>query len=305
MSRQFIVAAAQLGPIARDEPRASAVARMVALMRDSKARGARLVVFPELALTTFFSRWWTESDDEINRWFEREMPSAETRPLFDAAVELEIGFCLGYGELTAEGRRFNTAILVDERGRIAGKYRKVHLPGHTENEEWRPFQHLEKRYFEKGDLGFPVFEAYDGQIGMCICNDRRWPETWRMLGLGGAELVLLGYNTPLHYPPAPEHDHLQYFHNALSLQAGAYQNGLWAVGVAKAGREEGCDLIGGSLIVAPTGEVVAQATTVGDEVITARVDLDRCGEIRSNIFNFALHRQPEDYALLSAPPERS
>jgi N-carbamoyl-D-amino-acid hydrolase len=305
MSRQFIVAAAQLGPIARDEPRASAVARMVALMRDSRARGARLVVFPELALTTFFSRWWTESDDEINRWFEREMPSAETRPLFDAAVELEIGFCLGYGELTAEGRRFNTAILVDERGRIAGKYRKVHLPGHTENEEWRPFQHLEKRYFEKGDLGFPVFEAYDGQIGMCICNDRRWPETWRMLGLGGAELVLLGYNTPLHYPPAPEHDHLQYFHNALSLQAGAYQNGLWAVGVAKAGREEGCDLIGGSLIVAPTGEVVAQATTVGDEVITARVDLDRCGEIRSNIFNFALHRQPEDYALLSAPPERS
>jgi N-carbamoyl-D-amino-acid hydrolase len=303
MSRQFIVAAAQLGPIARDEPRASAVARMVALMRDSKARGARLVVFPELALTTFFSRWWTESDDEINRWFEREMPSAETRPLFDAAVELEIGFCLGYGELTAEGRRFNTAILVDERGRIAGKYRKVHLPGHTENEEWRPFQHLEKRYFEKGDLGFPVFEAYDGQIGMCICNDRRWPETWRMLGLGGAELVLLGYNTPLHYPPAPEHDHLQYFHNALSLQAGAYQNGLWAVGVAKAGREEGCDLIGGSLIVAPTGEVVAQATTVGDEVITARVDLDRCGEIRSNIFNFALHRQPEDYALLAAPRE--
>jgi N-carbamoyl-D-amino-acid hydrolase len=300
MSRQFIVAAAQLGPIARDEPRASAVARMVALMRDSKARGARLVVFPELALTTFFSRWWTESDEEINRWFEREMPSAETRPLFDAAVELEIGFCLGYGELTAEGRRFNTAILVDERGQIAGKYRKVHLPGHTENEEWRPFQHLEKRYFEKGDLGFPVFEAFDGQIGMCICNDRRWPETWRMLGLGGAELVLLGYNTPIHYPPAPEHDHLQYFHNALSLQAGAYQNGLWAVGVAKAGREEGCDLIGGSLIVAPTGEVVAQATTVGDEVITARVDLDRCGEIRSNIFNFALHRQPEDYALLAA-----
>lgn len=124
-----------------------------------------------------------------------------------------------------------------------------------------------------------------------------------MLGLGGAELVCLGYNTPLHYPPAPEHDHLQYFHNALSVQAGAYQNGLWAVAVAKAGREEGCDLIGGSLIAAPTGEIVAQASTTGDEVISARIDLDRCAEIRANVFNFALHREPQDYALITAPRE--
>jgi N-carbamoyl-D-amino-acid hydrolase len=299
MSRSFVVAAAQLGPIGRDEPRSSAVARMVALMLEAKARGARLVVFPELALTTFFPRWYME-DAEVDRWFEREMPSADSRPLFDAAEELAMGFHLGYGELTPEGRRFNTAILVD-RGRIVGKYRKIHLPGHAENEPWRPFQHLEKRYFEKGDLGFPVFDAFGGRVGMCICNDRRWPETWRMLGLAGAELVVLGYNTPVHYPPAPEHDHLQYFHNALSLQAGAYQNGLWAVGTAKAGREEGCDLIGGSLIVAPTGEVVAQASTVEDEVVTARIDLDRCSEIRQNIFNFRLHRQPEEYRLLTQP----
>jgi N-carbamoyl-D-amino-acid hydrolase len=226
------------------------------------------------------------------------MPSAETRPLFAAAGELGIGFHLGYAELTPEGRRLNTAILVD-RGRILGRYRKIHLPGHAENKPWRPFQHLEKRYFEKGDLGFPVFDAFGGRVGMCIFNDRRWPETWRMLGLGGAELVVLGYNTPMHYPPAPEHDHLQYFHNMLSLQPGAYQNGLWAVGVAKAGREESCDLIGGSLIVAPTGEVVAQASTVGDEVVTARIDLDRCAEIQQNIFNLPLHRQPEEYGLLT------
>ncbi len=300
MTRQFIVAGAQLGPIARDEPRSSAVARMVALMHEARDRGARLVVFPELALTSFFPRWWIEDDAAIDNWFERAMPSAETQPLFDAAHRLGVGFHLGYAELTPEGRHFNTAILVGPEGTILGKYRKIHLPGHTGHESWRPFQHLEKRYFEKGDLGFSVFDAFGGRVGMCICNDRRWPETWRMLGLGGAELVVLGYNTPLHYPPAPEHDHLQYFHNALSLQAGAYQNGLWAVGVAKAGREEGCDLIGGSLIVAPTGEIVAQAVGVDDEVITARVDLDRCAEIRRNIFNFALHRQPEDYVLLTA-----
>ncbi|NRG18904.1 N-carbamoyl-D-amino-acid hydrolase [Rhizobiales bacterium] len=299
MSRKFILAAAQMGPIAADEPRSSAVARMVEMMREAKGRGARLVVFPELALTTFFPRWYREEPEWRDRWFETEMPSTESRPLFEAAAELGMGFHLGYAELTPEGRYFNTAILVDQTGKIAGKYRKIHLPGHFEHEPWRPFQHLEKRYFEKGDLGFPVFDAFDGRIGMCICNDRRWPETWRMLGLGGAELVVLGYNTPLHYPPAPEHDHLQYFHNELSVQAGAYQNGLWAAAVAKAGREEDCDLIGGSVIVAPTGEIVARAVTVGDEVVTAVVDLDRCTEIRSNVFNFSLHRQPQDYTAIS------
>ena len=301
MSRKLVVAGAQMGPIARDEPRASAVARMCAMMRQANARGAELVVFPELALTTFFPRWYKEDPAEIDRWFEREMPNAEVQPLFDLARELRVGFHLGYAELTPEGRHFNTAVIVSKAGEIVGKYRKIHLPGHRDNEPWRPFQHLEKRYFEKGDMGFPVFDAFGGKLGMCICNDRRWPETWRMLGLGGAELVVLGYNTPLHYPPAPEHDHLQYFHNELCVQAGCYQNGLWAVAVAKAGMEEGSELIGGSLIVAPTGEILARALTSGDEVITAEIDLDRCVEIRANVFNFALHREPSDYAAITAP----
>ncbi|KAA8612919.1 N-carbamoyl-D-amino-acid hydrolase [Salipiger aestuarii] len=300
MSRKIIVAGAQLGPIARDEPRRSAVARMCAMMRAAHRRGATLVVFPELALTTFFPRWLLKGD-ALEAYFETDMPDADTAPLFALARDLGVGFHLGYAERTPEGRHFNTAILVGPDGQIAGKYRKIHLPGHFEQEDWRPFQHLEKLYFETGDLGFPVFDALGARLGMCICNDRRWPETWRMLGLGGAELVVLGYNTPLHYPPAPEHDHLQYFHNALSVQAGCYANGLWAVSVAKAGLEEGCELIGGSLIVAPTGEIVAQAQGVGDEVITAQIDLDRCAEIRANIFDFAQHREPQTYGLITAP----
>ena len=166
--------------------------------------------------------------------------------------------------------------MVNNIGKIVGTYRKIHLPGHSDNQEWRPFQHLEKYYFEKGNLGFPVFDALDAKIGMCICNDRRWPETWRVLGLKGAELVVLGYNTPLHYPLAPEHDHLQYFHNELSIQAGSYQNGVWSVAVAKAGLEEGCELIGGSLIVAPTGEVIARSQGPDDQIIIAEINLDRC-----------------------------
>ena len=303
MARNIIVGAAQLGPIAKGESRASAVARMITLMREAKERNVELIVFPELALTTFFPRGFMQDQAEIDSYFETGMPNPDTQPLFEAAVETGIGFYLGFAERFEEDgrvRHFNTSILVSKSGEIVGKYRKVHLPGHREHEPWRPFQHLEKRYFETGDLGFPAFNAFGGIMGMCICNDRRWPETFRVLGLQGAELVMLGYNTPVHYPPAPEHDHLQDFHNHLVMQAGAYQNGTWVVGVAKAGREEGCDLIGGSCIIAPTGEIVAQCRTLGDELIVHTCDLDRCREIQNNIFDFAQHRQPESYQLITA-----
>ena len=308
MNRQYLVAAAQLGPIARDESRESAVARMVALMHEAHRRGASVVVFPELALTTFFPRWYLEDEAELDSFYETAMPGPATQPLFDTARKLGVSFYLGYAELTTDAqgakRRFNTSILVDESGSIVGKYRKIHLPGHFNHEEWRPFQHLEKRYFEHGDLGFPVFDTFGGVMGMCLCNDRRWPETFRVLGLRGAEMVMLGYNTPVHYPQAPEHDHLQDFHNHLSMQAGAYQNGCWVVGVAKAGREEGCDLIGGSCIIAPTGEIIARTQGFGDELAIAEVDLDRCTEIRANIFNFEMHREPGDYGPICAPKSK-
>ncbi len=302
MTRILKTAAAQLGPIARSETRRSAVRRMIELMREAKSAGAQLVVYPELALSTFFPRWYFEDQHDIDAFFEPEMPGPETLPLFEESARLEIGFYLGYAELADEGgrkRHFNTSILVDCKGRIKGKYRKIYLPGHSENEPWRAFQHLEKRYFEHGNLGFPVFSEFNGKVGMCLCNDRRWPETFRVLGLQGTEMVLLGYNTPLHYPPAPEHDHLQHFHNQLVMQAGAYQNGTWVVGVAKAGIEEGCELIGDSCIIAPTGEIAAQCATLEDELIVADCDLDRCKEIQENIFNFAMHRQPKDYTLIT------
>jgi predicted amidohydrolase len=311
VARSLVVGAAQLGPIARAETRTHVVSRLVAHLREAKSRGCDLVVFPELALTTFFPRWWMEDQAEIDAFFEREMPGPETKPLFDEARRLGLGFVLGYAELTerADGvHRFNTAILVERDGRIVGTYRKVHLPGHADHQPWRAFQHLEKRYFEVGDLGFPVHRAFGGLMGLCICNDRRWPETYRVMGLQGVEMICLGYNTPVHNPPAPEHDALANFHNGLVMQSGAYQNGTWVIGVAKCGREEGCDMIGQSQIVAPSGETVAMATTLGDELITARCDLDLGRSYRTTVFDFARHRRPEAYRLIvertgAVPPE--
>jgi N-carbamoyl-D-amino-acid hydrolase len=303
MSRIITVGAAQLGPIARAETRRQVVARLIALMRQAKSAGCDLVVYPELALTTFFPRWYMQDQAEIDSFFEREMPSKETAPLFEVARELGTAFHLGYAELAEEDgrtRRFNTAILVDKQGKIVGKYRKVHLPGHAEHEPWRQFQHLEKRYFEVGNLGFPVWRALGGILGMCICNDRRWPETYRVMGLQGVEMIVLGYNTPLHNPPAPEHDALGNFHNALVMQSGAYQNGTWVVGVAKCGVEEGVMQIGQSQIIAPSGETVAMCSTLGDELCVARCDLDLTVSYKSTVFNFARHRQPEHYGLITA-----
>ncbi len=299
--RTLTVGAAQLGPIARSESRASVVARMLALLREAGAHHCDLVVFPELALTTFFPRWFMQDQDEIDAFFERAMPSNETAPLFAEARRLGIGFYLGFAELTAEGgrtRRFNTSILTNKEGEIVLKYRKIHLPGHAEHDPRRSFQHLEKRYFEVGNLGFPVARTMGGIMGMCICNDRRWPETYRVMGLQGVEMVLVGYNTPRHHPLTPEHDRLGDFHNHLSLQAGAYQNGTWVIGVAKCGVEEGCEMIAGSAIVAPTGEIVAQAVTADDELVVARCDLDLGKSYTSTTFDFAKHRQPEHYRMI-------
>ena len=175
-------------------------------------------MFPELALTTFFPRWFVENITEFDHFYETAMPGADTQPLFDEARRRGVGFCLGYAELTdpdAVGtrHRFNTQVLVERDGSIVARYRKVHLPGHESHEPDRPFQHAE-RYFEPGPEGFGVWPAFGGLVGMMICNDRRWPESYRVMGLQGVELILCGYNTPIHYAPDPSQDPLQGFHNA-------------------------------------------------------------------------------------------
>ncbi len=297
--RMVTVAAAQLGPIGRDESRSAVVKRLCSMLSEAASRGARLVVFPELALTTFFPRWYTDDVSGHDHYFETEMPSPQTQPLFDEARKLHVGFSLGYAELTPDGRRFNTTILVDETGTTVGRFRKVHIPGHENDEPWRPFQHLERRYFEESTEGFPVWRAFDGIVGMATCNDRRWPETYREMGLQGVELILIGYNTPIHYAPDPGQNPLQGFHNHLCMQAGAYQNGTWVVGVAKGGTEEGVESLAQSVIIAPSGQIVAQAVTTDDEVVVADCDLDWCRHYKETLFDFARYRRPEAYGRIT------
>ena len=211
MARVIRLAGAQRGPIQRADPRA--------LLDEAAARGAELVVFPELAFTPFS-------------------------------------------------------------------------------------QQLEKRYFEDGNLGFPAFRVdrwHDAIVGMMICNDRRWPEAWRVLGLQSVELVLAGYNSPASDPNGGESEsaELRTFHSQHVVQANAYMNATWAVAVAKAGNEDGAGLIGGSCIVDPDGRIVVEAKGLGDEIIIADCDLDRCLQGKTKMFDFAAHRRPAWYGPIT------
>ena len=241
MSRQFTVAAAQMGPVARADTRSQVVDRLIAMLHTANQAGATLVVFPELALTTFFPRWVIDDPEELGQLFRDR--DAEQR---DPAALRRCGPQAGMGSTSATLRwssktTVQSAISIRPsssiaRGRSPGsiaRFTSPVMPSHSPAKRsniWR------SRYFEPGDLGFPVFRSMDGVMGMCICNDRRWPETYRVMGLQGVELVMLGYNTPSTNPFAQtEAPHLGMFHNHLTMQAGAYQNGTWVVASAKAG----------------------------------------------------------------------
>jgi predicted amidohydrolase len=303
MPRTIVVAGAQTGPIQRADTRAQTMDRLIALLEKAAGDGAQLVVFPELAFTTFFPRWLL-SEPELDAFTEPAMPGPATQKLFDRARELGVGFYVGYAERDPAGL-YNSALLVAPDGAVIGKYRKVHLPGSVEPRPGERFQQLEKRYFAYGDLGFPAWRAPaslgGAVLGMMICNDRRWPEAWRELGLQGVELVCLGYNSAAYDPNggAGEDAALRTFHSQLAVQGNAYMNATWAVAVAKAGEEDGAGLIGGSCIVDPNGLIVAQARTLGDEVILAECDLDDCRQGKEKMFNFDAHRRPQHYGRIT------
>jgi predicted amidohydrolase len=286
MPRFVRVAAAQLGAIPEGTTRKQMVDRMLLLLEQAAREQVEIIAYPELALTPYFPK---RIRDDADQFFEDAMPSPVTQPLFDKAKEAGIAFHLGYAEKDG-AKRYNTAIFVDEDGKIFPKYRKTHLPGTT-----KPDGHAmvyEPYFFAYGDTGFSVYDAKKGRIGVHICQDRRYPESYRALGIQGAEIIINGYNTPL-YPLALDH-------NELVLRAGAYENSCFVIGVAKAGKEDGVEFIGGSCICDPFGQVLAKAAGIGDELIVARLDLDTMTTARKR-WNFFGRRHPEHYGIVAEP----
>lgn len=339
MARTIRVAAAQLGPNHFTSKRKDILDRMLLLLQRAASDGARIVLFPELAFVTFFPRYLLQSE-ELDKFFEHQdlLTSPNTAALFDEARRLCVDISVGFAERTPQGESFNSSVYYSAtRNCILSKYRKIHLPGFVEPlADPAAINQLEKRYFQPGDLGFNAFRAPDlvpkvsvpiqqqnlpsietaikGDpiFGMLICNDRRWPEAWRCLGLQGTELVLCGYNTQGYCPELAgtsphkpqtkdEAEAAALVDHLLVMQSNCYMNSVYAVCTAKAGLEDGkYDLIGGSCIIDPKGKILALAKTRGDEVVVADCDLDEVQYGREAIFDFGRHRRIEAYGRITA-----
>jgi N-carbamoyl-D-amino-acid hydrolase len=290
MARQVKVAAAQMGPINEGTGRDEVVDRMLVLLEQAITEQVDLIAYPEMALTTYFPKRIREDYDQF---FENEVPPKALEPVLRRAREKGVAAHVGFCE-KAGGRYFNTALLTDEAGTLVGTYRKIHLPGRPSPDGFA--QVYEVRYFETGDTGYRVFPTCKARIGIAICQDRRYPESYRCLGLQGADIVLIGYNTPL----AP----LALDQNELVLRAGAYENSMFVVGIAKAGVEDGLELIGGSCVIGPLGQVLARTATTGDELIAARIDLDWMTPARKR-WDFFGRRHPQYYGQITEPVRKT
>src|SRR5256885_873028 len=269
MPRFLKVAAAQLGPNNEGTSREEIVERMLSLLADAAREGVELIAYPEMALTTYFPK---KIRADFDQFFETEVPPKALEPLLSRAAETRIAVHVGFCE-KAGGKYFNTALLTDRDGRLCGTFRKIHLPGTKTPDGFA--QVFEPYSSPRGDAGSGVFAAAGAKIGIAICQDRRYPESYRALALQGAQIILVGYNTP----SSP----LALDLNELCLRSGAYANLCFVVGIAKAGVEDGVELIAGSSIIDPLGQVLARAATSGDELVGARIALEHMLPVQTRV----------------------
>ena len=138
MPRPITLAGAQLGPVHKTDSRKSVVKRLCELLRRAHDKGAHLAVFPELALTTFFPRWFMADQAEVDTWFETEMPSAETKPLFDLAAGLKVGFYL------AGPFRIRAELSLATSGKTLFRGRQSGIPGLAHHGRSHGHVHLQR-----------------------------------------------------------------------------------------------------------------------------------------------------------------
>lgn len=230
------------------------VRRATQLVREAADRGATLIALPELFSTGYFPG--REIDDDYFDWAE-PIPGPTTATLSCVAFELGVHIVAPLFEIDAgSGHYFNSAALLGPRG-VLGTYRKRHIPG------LRPPRMNEAHYFCRGDLGYPVFSVDGVSVGMSICYDRHFPETYRLLGHAGAAVVVSVNNT------GSERSARMWIPE---MQCAASSNGMYVAHVNAVGEEGG--LFGRSLVCDPEGRVTDQLSTSEEGVLIRALDLD-------------------------------
>jgi len=244
-------------------------------VREAAQRGAQLVLLQELHASVYFCQ---NEDTELFNLSET-IPGPSTERLGTLAAELKVVLVASLFERRAPGLYHNTAVVFERDGRIAGKYRKMHIPDDP--------GYYEKFYFTPGDLGFTPIDTSVGKLGVLVCWDQWYPEGARLMALAGAELLL--YPTAIGWNPADPKDEQTRQRDAwITIQRShAVANGVPVVVANRIGFEpdpsgqtQGSQFWGHSFVCGPQGEFMATASTDKAEVLVVDVDLSRSENVR-------------------------
>ena len=263
------------------------LAKAVWKIREAAARGAQVLCLQELFRSQYFCR---EENAELFALAE-PVPGPTTECLGALARELGMVIVAPVFERRAPGLYHNTAAVLGIDGRVAGLYRKMHIPDDP--------LYYEKFYFTPGDLGYQCFETAHGRIGTLVCWDQWYPEAARLTSLRGAAALL--YPTAIGWHPAEKQQHGAAQLDAWRTiqRAHAIANGVYVAVVNRVGYEgtpeSGIEFWGSSFVADPFGQVIAQASADGEEILIADCDSRRIDEVRRN-WPFLRDRRIDSYA---------
>ncbi|MFD9124337.1 nitrilase-related carbon-nitrogen hydrolase [Kitasatospora sp. NPDC059571] len=249
--------------------------------RDAAAQGAQIIGFQEVFNAPYFCQ---VQEPEHYDWAEPVPDGPTVQRMSALARELNMVIVVPVYEVEQSGFYYNTAAVIDADGSYLGKYRKHHIP------QVKGF--WEKYYFKPGNLGWPVFDTAVGKVGVYICYDRHFPEGWRALGLGGAEIV---------YNPSATSRGLSAYLWQLEQPAAAVANEYYIAAINRVGVEEygDNDFYGTSYFVDPRGQFVGEVASDKDEELVVRdLDLDVIEQVRQQ-WAFYRDRRPEAYGPLT------
>jgi N-carbamoylputrescine amidase len=258
-------------------------------VREAAAQGAKLVVLPELHLGPYFC----QTEDTARFDLAEPIPGPTTEQLAGLARELDLVIVASLFERRAPGLYHNTAVVLERDGRLAGKYRKMHIPDDP--------GYYEKFYFTPGDLGFSPISTSVGKLGVLVCWDQWYPEAARLMALAGADLLI--YPTAIGWNPDDEPAEQQRQLDAwITVQRGhAVANGLPVIACNRIGREpdpsgqsKGIQFWGNSFAAGPQGEFLCQADSLKSGVLMVELDRQRSEGVR-RIWPFLRDRRIDAY----------
>src|SRR6266568_2563700 len=251
------------------EPEAN-LKNAISRIGEAAKKGARIVCLPEL----FRSQYFCQNEDIKNFKLAETIPGPSTEALSKVARRKKIVIVASIFEKRAAGIYHNTAVVIDANGKIAGKYRKMHIPDDP--------LYYEKFYFTPGDLGFQTHRTKHGKVGTLVCWDQWFPEAARLTALSGAQFLF--YPTAIGWLPDEKKDVNQAQHSAWETiqRAHAIANGLYVCVVNRVGRDGKLNFWGQSFVADPFGRIIAKASADQEKVLVVECDLEKIDETRQN-----------------------